>query len=254
VATKQTAKSGSAQTSSPAADVQPASKTAIKPTAKRRVAAAKTGAKSKAAKPTGAAAKSAERRHSAVKARVSAETKRVARPKPKVDTAQPEASSASAPERAAHTARSGADDLASQASHNTLAVNPLIGLNGKDMLVAAKALCKGLSGAPTSTLKHYAGYLSELSDVLQGVSKLAPDPKDRRFSDPAWKSSWVYSRLAQVYLATQKALNDAIGESNLSAIEKGRAQFIAALITDALAPTNFVLGNPAAVRKLRHWR
>jgi polyhydroxyalkanoate synthase len=250
VATKQTAKSGSAQTSSPAADVQPASKTAIKPTAKRRVAAAKTGAKSKAAKPTGAAAKSAERRHSAVKARVSAETKRVARPKPKVDTAQPEASSASAPERAAHTARSGADDLASQASHNTLAVNPLIGLNGKDMLVAAKALCKGLSGAPTSTLKHYAGYLSELSDVLQGVSKLAPDPKDRRFSDPAWKSSWVYSRLAQVYLATQKALNDAIGESNLSAIEKGRAQFISALITDALAPTNFVLGNPAAVRKL----
>jgi polyhydroxyalkanoate synthase subunit PhaC len=41
-----------------------------------------------------------------------------------------------------------------------------------------------------------------------------------------------------------------IETSKLDAVEKGRAQFFASLVTDALAPSNWVLGNPAAVRKI----
>src|SRR2546427_381489 len=42
----------------------------------------------------------------------------------------------------------------------------------------------------------------------------------------------------------------AIETSTLDGAEKGRAQFFASLVTDALAPSNFVLGNPVAVRKI----
>jgi polyhydroxyalkanoate synthase len=52
------------------------------------------------------------------------------------------------------------------------------------------------------------------------------------------------------YLATHKELSEFIAHSSASPREKDRAQFFASLVTDALAPSNWVLGNPAAVRKI----
>jgi polyhydroxyalkanoate synthase len=54
----------------------------------------------------------------------------------------------------------------------------------------------------------------------------------------------------QAYLATHKELNSFVDNSKLDAKEKGKAHFFASLITDALAPSNFMLGNPVALRKL----
>jgi polyhydroxyalkanoate synthase subunit PhaC len=141
-------------------------------------------------------------------------------------------------------------DLVSTASQNTLAINPLIGLSPRDVAGAAKSLLKVMSKAPGKTASHYGHYLKELGTVLKGKSELAPDPKDRRFADPAWKGNALYARLMQTYLATQKELTSAIETSKLDNLDKGRAQFFASLVTDALAPSNFVLGNPAAVRKI----
>ena len=106
-----------------------------------------------------------------------------------------------------------------------------------------------LGKAPRKTAIHYGHYLKELATVIGGRSALAPDPKDRRFADPAWKGNPLYTRLMQAYLATQKELRSAVETSELDRVEKGRAQFFASLVTDALAPSNWVLGNPAAVRK-----
>ena len=44
-------------------------------------------------------------------------------------------------------------------------------------------------------------------------------------------------------------MNSFVEASSLNAREKGKAQFFASLVTDALAPSNFMLGNPVAVRK-----
>ena len=41
-----------------------------------------------------------------------------------------------------------------------------------------------------------------------------------------------------------------IAESKLDESEKGEAKFFTSLVTDALAPSNWLLGNPAAVRKI----
>jgi polyhydroxyalkanoate synthase len=140
--------------------------------------------------------------------------------------------------------------LVTEASHNTLALNPLIGLTPREVTSGAASLLKVLAKAPGRTATHYGAYVKELGRVVAGRSDLAPDAKDRRFADPAWKNNVLYTRLMQGYLATQQQLGQVIDASKLDRVGKGRARFFASLVTDALAPSNFVLGNPTAVRKI----
>ena len=141
------------------------------------------------------------------------------------------------------------DRLIETASNNTLAINPLIGLSRRDVASAAKSLLKAVAGTPRKAGLHYGRYVKELARVVRGKSELAPEPKDRRFADPAWKNNALYTRLMQSYLATQKELAHFIDTAELNKVEKGRAQFFASLVTDALAPSNWLFGNPVAVRK-----
>jgi polyhydroxyalkanoate synthase len=144
----------------------------------------------------------------------------------------------------------GLGELIATASRNTLAINPLVGLSPGQVFGAATSLLKVMGGGPARTVKHYTGYLKTLGNVVAGKSELAPDPKDRRFADPAWKGNGAYERIMKGYLATQQELNGLIDDSELDEVEKGKAHFFASLLTDALAPSNFILGNPAAVRKV----
>jgi polyhydroxyalkanoate synthase len=141
-------------------------------------------------------------------------------------------------------------ELAAEAAENTLAINPLIGVRGRDMAAAAGSFLKAVTNAPIKVASHYGHYLKALSEVAWGTSQIAPDPKDRRFADAAWKDNALYARVMQAYLATQEELNSFVDSSQLGAREKGKALFFASLITDALAPSNFLLGNPVALRKL----
>ena len=123
----------------------------------------------------------------------------------------------------------------------TVAVLTVTGLSGRSL--------RSVATAPIEVATHYGRYLNALSEIARGTSELAPDPKDRRFADPAWKNHALYSRLMQAYLATQRELHSFVDGSRLDTREKGKAQFFASLVTDALAPSNFMLGNPVAVRK-----
>ena len=97
---------------------------------------------------------------------------------------------------------------------------------------------------------HLKGYASELAGVIKGESTVAPDPKDRRFVDPAWQSNFVFRRLLQAHMITQQGLAQVVEESKLDKKEKGRAKFFVSLLFDALAPSNWILSNPAALRKI----
>ena len=141
-------------------------------------------------------------------------------------------------------------ELVSVASQNTLAINPLLGLNRGDVANAAKSLLKVIGRAPGASASHFWRYVKQLAGVSKGRSEVQPDPQDRRFADPAWKSNALFTRLMQAHLMTQKELQAFIDGSKLDAIDKGRARFFASLLTDALAPSNFVFGNPAALRKV----
>ena len=144
----------------------------------------------------------------------------------------------------------GVTDLAAQASESPLnAANPIIGLQSGDIASAAKSLLKLVAGSPVRATQHLNRYVAELRGIVAGESAIAPDPKDRRFADSAWKSNAMYRRLLQSWLATQKGLSGYIEQTRGNAREKGQAQFFVSLLTDALAPSNFLLGNPVAMRK-----
>ncbi|MFT3815024.1 MAG: alpha/beta fold hydrolase [Acidovorax sp.] len=141
-------------------------------------------------------------------------------------------------------------DLLGSASDNTLALNPLLGIRADDLAQAAKTFWQIAAASPQRAVGSYAQYLQECGRILRGTSELAPEPKDRRFADAAWKSNRLYKSLMQGHLAAVRHLADFIDGAETGSREKGQAHFITSLVTDALAPSNWLLGNPVAVRKL----
>jgi len=89
----------------------------------------------------------------------------------------------------------------------------------------------------------------QLAEIWSGHSALAPDPRDRRFQDPAWQSNPFYRAWLQSYLAWGHWLDATVGAVGLGHREAARANFMLEQIRDALSPTNFFWGNPAAVRR-----
>ncbi|MGH8991079.1 MAG: PHA/PHB synthase family protein, partial [Acidimicrobiia bacterium] len=91
----------------------------------------------------------------------------------------------------------------------------------------------------------------ELAAVARGTSTRAPARGDRRFADPAFKDNPLYRRVAQGYLAAGAVTSDTVGRLRLDPKSEERAQFVVGQLVDALAPTNSLAGNPAALRKAK---
>jgi polyhydroxyalkanoate synthase len=88
--------------------------------------------------------------------------------------------------------------------------------------------------------------------ILLGTEEIAPSPRDRRFVDPAWSTHPGYRRLAQSYLAVTGSLDglvDAYEARGADWREVEQARFVLNAFTSALAPTNTLLGNPAALKR-----
>ncbi|WP_455924971.1 class II poly(R)-hydroxyalkanoic acid synthase [Pseudomonas putida] len=140
------------------------------------------------------------------------------------------------------------DELKYQASENTLGLNPVIGLRGKDLLTSARMILRQALKQPLHSAKHVAHFGLELKNVLFGKSSLVPESDDRRFADPAWSQNPLYRRYLQTYLAWRKELHDWADDSALTDQDTARAHFVINLMTEAMAPTN-TMANPAAVKR-----
>jgi polyhydroxyalkanoate synthase len=136
-----------------------------------------------------------------------------------------------------------------QAQH-TLAANPLVGVSGRDILESARMLVGEMLGNPGVAARQYLAFLGELGRIATGISALVPDARDKRFADQAWQDSAGYRALAQCYLAWGHALNRFVDEAKLDERCAERARFVVSLLVDALSPTNSLIGNPAAVKRL----
>jgi poly[(R)-3-hydroxyalkanoate] polymerase subunit PhaC len=141
-------------------------------------------------------------------------------------------------------------DIREQAAQHTLAANPLVGVRGEDILDSARLLLGQLLRHPAAAAHQYVSFLGELGRIATGGSELAPDARDRRFADPAWKESAGYRALAQGYLAWGNALNRFLDDAKLDKRDAEHTRFVASLLIDAMAPTNSLAGNPAALKKL----
>jgi polyhydroxyalkanoate synthase len=77
-----------------------------------------------------------------------------------------------------------------------------------------------------------------------------PQPDDTRFADPTWTKELGWDLLKQWYLFSTRMLQDALYQTpGLSPKERRRAAFWWRQWLNAIAPTNFLLTNPVAMRK-----
>ena len=132
----------------------------------------------------------------------------------------------------------------------TLAANPLVGVRGEDLIDSARVLLGRMISHPGTAARQYLAFLGELGRIATGSSVLAPDARDKRFADQAWRDSAAYRALAQGYLAWGDALNRFVDEAKLEERSRERARFVVSLLVDAMAPTNALAGNPAALKKM----
>lgn len=142
------------------------------------------------------------------------------------------------------------NDIRHQAAQHTLAANPLVGIRGQDIIDAVRMLLVQMARNPWVAARQYLSFLGELGRIATGGSELAPDDKDRRFADPAWRESAAYRALAQYYLAWGHALDRLVDDVGMDRRDAARARFVVALLADALSPTNSLGGNPTALKRL----
>jgi polyhydroxyalkanoate synthase len=84
----------------------------------------------------------------------------------------------------------------------------------------------------------------------QAPPAISPSPRDKRFSDPEWKSNLFFDFLMQLYLLTTQWAEDLVRDAEgIDAHTRKKAEFYVHQITNALAPSNFVLTNPEVLRE-----
>src|ERR1700681_3728652 len=79
---------------------------------------------------------------------------------------------------------------------------------------------------------------------------IEPAPRDKRFADPEWKSNQFFDFVLQLYLLTTQWAQDLVRNAEgLDPHTRKKAEFYVQQITNALAPSNFVLTNPEVLRE-----
>src|SRR6266704_3258873 len=127
---------------------------------------------------------------------------------------------------------------------------PLVGFRGTDLFNVAQQLAEQSIKQPPLVLKHYTNFLLEMGRMMTGQSAVEPDAKDKRFTDEVWKTNPFYRALLQTYLTWQQSLGAFIDDADLDKKDADRARFVLALFADTVAPSNTLLGNPAAMKKM----
>ena len=136
--------------------------------------------------------------------------------------------------------------LEDEAAQYTSALGPLVGLTREDIFGAVAVLLRETASDPQRLMKHSQAMGGDMIKIMTGKSDLAPDPKDKRFMDPAWQYNPFMRAGMQYYLAVQKGMAGWLDDLELDELEKDRARFVSTIIIDSLSPTNTLIGNPSA--------
>jgi polyhydroxyalkanoate synthase subunit PhaC len=117
---------------------------------------------------------------------------------------------------------------------------------------------------PTETIaatgKVVARALTRPAFVWRTVRSIAgsglepPPEQDRRFSDPAWQTNRFFRRWLQMYAVVERELKGLADEVPVDEDSASKARFLLSAVADAIAPTNLLFGNPAALRRARETR
>ena len=103
---------------------------------------------------------------------------------------------------------------------------------------------------PSALAAEVPAAVAELVKVTLGRSEVTLDAKDARFTDPAWRDHPGYRRLGQSYRVWEQTLERLVTRTGSAGRDRQqRARFLADILSGALAPTNVLPGNPAALKR-----
>ena len=129
------------------------------------------------------------------------------------------------------------------------AQSAITGLRGRDLISTLRSVAAHGLRNPLHSARHALTLGGQLGRVLLGETLHPTNPRDSRFSDPAWSLNPFYRRSLQAYLSWQKQVNCWIDESDMTPDDRARAHFVFALLNDAVSPSNSLL-NPLAIKEL----
>lgn len=101
---------------------------------------------------------------------------------------------------------------------------------------------------PQTMMQAYMNFMQDSMGALVGSSDIQPERGDKRFTDPIWQSNPVYKAVMTTYLSWCRNTTAWIEGLDISPRNKLRVELLSSLLTDTLAPTNMLLGNPAAMK------
>ncbi len=136
------------------------------------------------------------------------------------------------------------------AAETTTAFNPIVGVHRSELIKSLGVVLKQAALNPVTFGQHFLNYSKDIVDIARGKSEYTPHAKDRRFQDKAWAFNPLYRRGMQSWMAMKSNLNNWLTEANLEEIDRARAHFILDVVIDSLAPTNSLVGNPTAMKRL----
>src|SRR4029079_18645208 len=140
-----------------------------------------------------------------------------------------------------------------------IAEDPLVGADPVSFLRSLAAAVPSLVKNPTATAAASGRSAIGLAAAVRAAAgravgantpaPLAPAIGDKRFLDPAYEGNPLYFLLEQEYLLTSQLVTELLDAAELDAAQDVKARFAAQFMLDALALTNNLFGNPAAIRE-----
>jgi class II poly(R)-hydroxyalkanoic acid synthase len=103
-----------------------------------------------------------------------------------------------------------------------------------------------LASRPGTVAARSGKLVAELASIVAGRSAIAPQPRDRRFADPAWSGNPLLKRTLQTYLAVGQAAEKLLADAELDWRDNTRLKFVLTNLIAASAPSNNLLISPPA--------
>ena len=102
---------------------------------------------------------------------------------------------------------------------------------------------------PQALLRSVPETGAELLRIGLGKSQVAPEKGDKRFTDPAWRENPLFRATMQAYLSLGSRADSYVDDLGIEGTNGERVRFALMLLRESLAPTNFFVGNPAAIKR-----
>ena len=119
----------------------------------------------------------------------------------------------------------------------------------------------GLPATALGLVRAHRRFATDLARATAGTLRrnpaaggVEPAAGDKRFDDPVWDTNPCFHLLRQTYLLGSRLVLESVDALPLGEHDRIAARFLAQLGIDAAAPTNFLPGNPAALRAARRTR